>query len=161
MWAVVPPLWKDREKGAQLLHHVGGGTGERRRRRRQRSEQQQTANERLKSVVRGSCVAANQQIRNCKWVPLRQSAWPAARPNSIGPPLESRCFPSILVDSRRFSSILFVSPAFRLEFASYAGSSPPQSCKETPIQEEWPSRLPPRHECGARRATLKTYQVAI
>jgi len=63
--------------------------------------------------------------------------------------------------SRRFSSILVVSRAFRLEIASNAGFSPPQSCKEAPIQEEWPPQRPPRHECGARRATFKTFQVTI
>jgi len=106
MWVVFPPLWKAREQRAQLLHHFLGGTGARRRRRRQRTEKQQKSQSLNNFAVQGSCGAANQQMRNCKQVSLRQSACTAARPRPFGPQLQSRRFPSFPVVSRRFSPFL-------------------------------------------------------
>ena len=54
--------------------------------------------------MRGSSVAANQQVRICNRVSFGQTACPAARPESCGPPLQTRRFPSLPIVSRRFSS---------------------------------------------------------
>jgi len=115
----------------------------------------------IEIVVQGSCVAVNQQMRNCKQVSFRLSACRAARPRSLGPPLQSRRFPSFPVVSRRFSSFLVVSRAFRLGSASISGSLTPRSCKAGPIQAEWPQRRAPRQECGAPLATFNCFQITI
>jgi len=60
----------------------------------------------IEFVVQGSCVAANQQMQNCKQVSFRWSACPAARPRLLRPPLQSRRLPSFPPVFRRFSSFL-------------------------------------------------------
>ena len=56
--------------------------------------------------MRGSSVAAKQQVRICKRVTLGQTACPAARPRSFGPPLQTLRFPSFPMVSRPFSSFI-------------------------------------------------------
>ena len=104
------------------------------------------------SHVQGFFVAANQQMRRCKEVPFRQMACPAARPRSFGP----SCRPVV---SLRFSSFLVVSRAFCLGSASDAGSEAPQLCKTGPIQAELPRRHEAQQECGAPRATFKSFRI--
>ena len=154
-WAVLPRLFSGLEQGAQLLRHLRGG-GDRgvAKTKTTTREQQQTANQRSNFMPED---AALQPINRCE--PVNRSPSDRERvqwPDQIrsGPPRQTRRFPSFPVVSRRFTSHLIVSLAFRLGSASIAGTSPAQSGKAGPIQANWPQRREGRQECGAPDATF-------
>jgi len=84
----------------------------------------------IEFVVQGSCVAANQQMRNCKQVSFTSDGRRVQRPDQgrSGPhcsPVVSARFPPFLVVSRRFSGVrLWIRVDFRLFAASVVQSRP-------------------------------------
>jgi len=131
-WAVLPLFFRGLSKKLNCCASWGGGQ-EREENEDNNMRAARDSQSAIEFDVRICCVAANQHVRNCNRVSFGPLAFPVARIRSFGAPPADPSFP---LGSRRFTSFLCVSRAYRLRSASNVGSGPPQAWKAGWIQAD-------------------------